>query len=82
MSIKLNKSVLYFDTDSIIYKKGDYDYEPKTGDYLGEFTNEIDSSEGNEIVEFCSAGPKNYSFKFDSGVKHCIVKGFTLNYLA
>jgi hypothetical protein len=78
--LKLDKRVLYFDTDSIIYKKGEY--EPETGDYLGQFTNEIDPSEGKEIVEFCSAGPKNYSYKLDTGITHTKVKGFSLNYVA
>lgn len=79
---KLGDRVLYFDTDSIIYKKIPGLYEPKIGDYLGEFTNEIDPSEGNEIIEFVSCGPKNYSYKLDTGVTHCKVKGFTLNYTA
>jgi hypothetical protein len=77
---KLDRRVLYFDTDSIIYKKIPGAYEPKLGDFLGEFTNEIDPSEGNEIVEFVSAGAKNYAFKLDSGITHCKVKGFTLNF--
>ncbi len=40
------------------------------GDYLGTLTNEMDSKEGREIVEFASPGPKNYTFKLDSGIKH------------
>jgi hypothetical protein len=79
---KLDKRVLYFDTDSIIYKKCDGCYEPPIGDFLGDFTNEIDPSEGNEIVEFVSAGPKNYAYRLDSGLSQCKVKGFTLNYSA
>ena len=79
----LNDRVLYFDTDSIIYVTRPEDtYQPKIGTYLGEWTNEIDSREGNHIVEFVSAGPKNYAYKLDTGVTHCTVKGFTLNYLA
>ena len=67
----LGKRVLYFDTDSIIYKKSTvYNYEPSIGDFLGEFTNEIDPNEGKEIVEFVSAGPKTYSYKLDTGITH------------
>jgi hypothetical protein len=79
---KLDRRVLYFDTDSIIYKKDSTSYEPEIGDFLGEFTNEIDPSEGNEIVEFVSAGPKNYAYRLDTGISHCKVKGFSLNYEA
>jgi hypothetical protein len=80
--IKLDKRVLYFDTDSIIYKKIEGEYEPLLGDYLGQFTNEIDPSEGEEIVEFVSAGPKNYSYKLNTGITHSKVKGFSLNFSA
>ena len=77
---KFGKNVVYFDTDSIFYKKGGY--EPVCGDYLGMFTNEIDPEEGNEIVEFVSAGLKNYSYKLDTGITHSKVKGFALNVTA
>ena len=76
----LGNRVLYFDTDSIIYKKVDGEYDPKIGDFLGEFTDEIDM--GVEIIEFVSAGPKNYAYLLDNGVSHCKVKGFSLNYTA
>ena len=79
---KLGKRVLYFDTDSIIYKKLEGAYEPLLGDYLGQFTNEIDPNEGKEIIEFASAGPKNYSYKLDTGITHSKVKGFSLNFAA
>ena len=74
---KFNKNVVYFDTDSIFYIKGEY--EPICGDYLGMFTNEIDPQEGHEIVEFASAGPKNYTYKLDTGITHTKIKGFSLN---
>jgi hypothetical protein len=74
---KLNDRVLYFDTDSIIYiSKPEY-YEPKLGDNLGEFTSELES--GESIVEFVSAGPKNYAFKLNSGETKCTIKGFTFS---
>ena len=53
-------------------------YEPKIGDYLGEFTNEIENNE--EIVVFASAGPKNYTYKLGNGKEFTKVKGITLNF--
>lgn len=49
---------------------------------MGQWTNEINKKEGNHIIEFVSAGPKNYAYKYDTGVTHCTIKGITLNYLA
>ena len=49
---------------------------------MGTFTNEIDPQEGNEIVEFASAGPKNYTYKLDTGITHTKIKGFSLNLAA
>ena len=66
---KIGKDLVYCDTDSVFYIKGNY--TPLLGDYLGMFTNEID---GNEIVEFVSGGPKNYTYKLDSGITHTKVK--------
>ena len=45
---QLDRRVLYFDTNSIIYvSKGDW--EPQTGSYLGELTDKLD---GNHISTF------------------------------
>ena len=41
-----------------------------------------DPSEGTEIIEYVSAGPKNYSYKLDSGITHSKVKGISLNFSA
>lgn len=79
---KLGERVLYFDTDSIIFVSKQDEYEPPLGDFLGQFTDEIDPSEGNYIVEFVSAGPKNYAKLLDTGISSCTVKGFTLNHIA
>ena len=72
----LQQQVLYFDTDSVIYshQPGQPDIEP--GDFLGEMTDEL---EGEHIVEFTSAGPKNYGYITNTGKKCCKVRGFTLN---
>jgi hypothetical protein len=78
----LGERVLYVDTDSIIYKRSLDLYTPRLGNFLGEFTNEIDPSEGNHIVEFVSAGPKNYPYKLDTGITHSKVKDFSLNFAA
>lgn len=46
---------------------------------MGDFTNEIDKKDGNHIIEFVSAGPKNYSYRLDTNKTKCVVKGFSLN---
>ncbi|KAF8794344.1 hypothetical protein HNY73_002335 [Argiope bruennichi] len=72
---KLGKSVLYHDTDSIIYAS-DGTNDPPLGNFLGEFTDELD---GDTITTFVSGGPKNYAFKTKSGETCCKDRGFTLN---
>lgn len=80
--VKIGDRVLYCDTDSIIFVSRPGCYEPELGNYLGDFTNEIDPDDGSHIVEFVSAGPKNYAYKTDTGYTQCTVKGITFNYLA
>uniref|UniRef100_A0A8W8JGF1 DNA-directed DNA polymerase n=1 Tax=Magallana gigas TaxID=29159 RepID=A0A8W8JGF1_MAGGI len=78
---RLGESVLYFDTDSIIFKtlkSDDLHYLP-IGNYLGELTNEIKAEDGY-IIEFVSGGPKNYAYRTLSGREECKVRGFTLNW--
>ena len=86
---KLGKRVLYHDTDSIVFTVNDKDeYVPELGDYLGQLTNELSCKElgcvgcvdGHWITEFVSCGPKNYSFRLNSGEIICKVRGFSLNY--
>jgi hypothetical protein len=80
----LDRQVLYFDTDSVVYT-----YNPNNpnhiklanGDLLGEWTDEL---EGDKMVgTFVSGGPKNYSYELltPEGESKCKVKvkGFTLN---
>ena len=77
---KLDTNLLYYDTDSIIFVHRDGEYEPKLGDYLGELTSELDVDE--HIVEFISAGPKNYGYMTNKDKKVTKIKGFTLTAIA
>ena len=73
---KLQKQVLYYDTDSVIYRwKASQPYIP-VGDYLGQFKDEI---EGDVIQEFVSGGAKNYGYTTRGGKTECKVRGFSLN---
>ena len=73
----LQERVLYMDTDSVIYSKKPTEASIPIGNYLGEFSNELD--EGDHITEFVAAGPKNYAFNTSQGKQTCKVRGFTLN---
>ena len=66
-----------FVIDSIIYDSKEGEWEPSTSSYLDELTDELD---GNHITTFVSGGPKNYSYKIDTGKTVCKVRGITLNY--
>ena len=74
---KIGDRVLYVDTDSMVFESKKNEYEPKTGEYLGQLTNEL--HDGNYIEEFVSAGPKNYCYKLNNGKTNALVKGFQLN---
>ena len=82
---KAGTQVLYYDTDSIIMvvdTNNPNHYVPTTGDYLGDFTDElIDKKTGISypIDEYVSAGPKNYGYVQTNGKTECKVKGFSLN---
>ena len=66
------EQVLYYDTESMILNIDQTDpsqYRPILGDFLGDFTNELyDKKTGvtHHIVEFASAGPKNYGYEQDT----------------
>ena len=73
---RLGDRVLNHDTDSIIYSVKEGEYNPPLGSYLGELTDELSCKElgyskenctGHWIEEFVSCGPKNYSFRVDTG---------------
>ncbi|EFA12679.1 hypothetical protein TcasGA2_TC010703 [Tribolium castaneum] len=83
---QLGRRVLYFDTDSDFFTQMDGEWEPPTGDFLGDLTDEMtDYGPDSYFSEFVSAGPKNYAFKFWSSNKQefstvCKVMGITLHY--
>jgi len=78
---------LYCDADSVIFVQRDNDPpKVKTGDYLGNLTDELEEySSGSFIQEFVSGDPKNYAFAVfcpSTGKRatKCNVKVITLNY--
>ena len=73
----LRERVLYYDTDSIIFLQDEGQPNPTLGEYLGDFTSELDPDD--YIVEFVSAGPKNYGYQTKLGHVECKVRGFRLN---
>ena len=77
---QLDRRVLYFDTDSIIYIHKNELPNPVIEERLGGWTNEL--PEGHHITRFVSGGPKNYGYEVSDGSTVCKVKGLTLNYRA
>ncbi|CAH3184361.1 unnamed protein product [Porites lobata] len=73
----LQERVLYYDTDSVIYKWRPGQGEIPLGVFLGDFTDEV---EGDPIIEFASGGAKNYGYETRGGKVECKVRGFSLNY--
>ena len=74
----LGQNVLYFDTDSIIYIDSQNSKTIKTGDMLGDLTDELDGETINNI--FVSGGPKNYSYIYGNNKQKCVIKGFRRNH--
>ena len=70
------ESVLYFDTDSIIFKTSG-EKKPDLGEYLGDFKNKL--NEGDTIIEFVLGGPKNYGYQTRQSKQECKVRGISLN---
>lgn len=83
---KLDRRVLYYDTDSIILTTKEEDWVPPVGDFLGDLTGELaEYGAGSHIQEFVSGGPKNYTYEFfkakdQTYETRCKVKGRSLNY--
>ncbi|GFY50465.1 uncharacterized protein TNIN_76811 [Trichonephila inaurata madagascariensis] len=67
---KLNESVLYFDMNSVIYKSDGID-DPPLGNFLGEFTDELN---GRTITSFVTGEPKNYAYKLSDGSEVCKIR--------
>ena len=65
---KLNERVLYMDTDSVVITQQPGQWKPQSGNFLGEWANEV--STGSRIIDFTTCGPKNYGF-VDKGCKWC-----------
>ncbi|XP_031342339.1 uncharacterized protein LOC116170237 [Photinus pyralis] len=82
----LGERVLYYDTDSIIYITSEGQFDPPTGKFLGDLTDELEAEGADSYIEeFVSGGPKNYAYKLWSTAKNCYVnvckvKGISLNY--
>jgi len=74
----LNKRVIYFDTDSLIFTHKEGEYQPLLGDFLGNWSDELPS--GVKIKEFVSTGPKSYCLRLSNGGAIVKIKGITQNY--
>ena len=73
----LGERVLYYDTDSVIFRQLPGQPTILVVDFLGDMTNELDGDD--YIVEFVSGGAKNYGYLTKEGKVECKVRGFTLN---
>ncbi|XP_054167862.1 uncharacterized protein LOC128965236 [Oppia nitens] len=82
------KSLLYHDTDSVIFYRKYTDPIIVCGDYLGDLTDEIikDYTSNSKCIEFAALGPKNYGFsvqKSDGAIVSLFkCKGITCHFLA
>ena len=75
----LQKSVLYYDTDSIIYVYAPGRHRIPLGEFLGDMKDELD---GDSIQTFVSGGPKNYAYLTKGGSTCTKIRGITLNHRA
>ncbi|KAK2863533.1 hypothetical protein Q5P01_003066 [Channa striata] len=69
---QLERRVLYYDTDSLIYTTRQGETPLPLGNYLGDLTDELNS---DSIKEFVSAGPKSYAYQTRQGKVEMKVKG-------
>ena len=75
----LEQRVLYYDTDSVIFTSKPGEWNPETGEFLGQLTDEL---KGKYITTFVSGGPKNYAYETNTGETCCKIRGITLNFRA
>ncbi len=66
----LDWRVLYFDTDSVYFISKPNYVDLPLGDFLGQFTNELDKEDGDYLDEFSSIGPKTLGWRSNTGVTH------------
>jgi hypothetical protein len=57
---KLDRRVVYMDTDSVVFNQSPGMWTPRLSSYLGDWTDEIPT--GWQITDFTTCGPKNYSY--------------------
>ncbi|KAK2814682.1 hypothetical protein Q5P01_000759 [Channa striata] len=69
---QLERRVLYYDTDSLIYTTRQGETPLPLGNYLGDLTDELNS---DSIKEFVSASPKSYAYQTRQGKVEMKVKG-------
>jgi len=74
---KLGEQVLYYDTDSVIYRWKEGEPFIPTGIFLGEMKDELG---GDTIMEFGSARPKSYCYQTATGKAECKNKGTKSSY--
>ena len=79
---KLGNRLLYSDTDCYFYWTEPGLYEPKTGSYLGQLTNEISKEKGNYIIEMIAIAEKFYGYETDTGYTHSLCKGIAFSHLS
>ncbi|KAK7601373.1 hypothetical protein V9T40_008814 [Parthenolecanium corni] len=73
---RLDKYVMYLDTDSIVYSDNGKNTIPHS-DMLAEWTDELD---GGYIQKWVATGPKSYHYVTNTGKVVTKVKGFTLHH--
>ena len=73
----IDRKVLYFDTDSVIYID-DNQLAVPIGEMMGDWADEL--PDDYIMGTFASGGPKNYSYVTRRGKEKCVIKGFRLNY--
>lgn len=76
---KVGERALYCDTDSVIYESCPGEYEPTSGEMLGQWEDELDRRKGEVITDFAAWAPKAYSYRTNTGGVCVKSKGVTLN---